>query len=76
MKPGYTMMAALGLLTSAGGGAACAQILGADFDVRGAPYPLLPGMTGRAEIIVAEQSALAYVFEPIRALGQQVERGP
>lgn len=48
----------------------------ADFDVRGAPYPLLPGMTGRAEIIVAKQSVLAYVFEPIRALGQQAERGP
>lgn len=36
MKPGTTMMAALGLLTSVSGGLACAQILGADFDVHGA----------------------------------------
>jgi multidrug efflux pump subunit AcrA (membrane-fusion protein) len=47
-----------------------------DFEARGASYPLLPGMTGRAEIIVAQQSALAYVFEPIRALGERVEHGP
>jgi hypothetical protein len=44
--------------------------------VRDAPYPLLPGMTGRAEIIVAEQSALAYVLEPVRALREDLGRGP
>ena len=47
-----------------------------EFRVRGAPYPLLPGMTGRAEIIVAEQSALAYVLEPLRALREDLGRGP
>lgn len=47
-----------------------------DFRVRGAPYPLLPGMTGTAEIIVAQQSAIAYVFEPVRALRENLRRGP
>jgi hypothetical protein len=35
MKPGTRTIAALGLLMSVSGGAACAQILGADFDVHG-----------------------------------------
>jgi multidrug efflux pump subunit AcrA (membrane-fusion protein) len=46
------------------------------FRVRNAPYPLLPGMTGQAEIVVAEQSAIAYVFEPVRALAENFRRGP
>jgi multidrug efflux pump subunit AcrA (membrane-fusion protein) len=53
-----------------------AELSDASFRVRGAPYPLLPGMTGNAEIIVAEQSALAYVFEPVRALRENLRRGP
>jgi multidrug efflux pump subunit AcrA (membrane-fusion protein) len=47
-----------------------------DFRVRGTPYPLLPGMAGRAEIVVAEQSAIAYVFEPVRAIKENLSRGP
>lgn len=47
-----------------------------DFAVRGAPYPLLPGMTGKAEIVVETQSVVAYVFEPIRALRERLKREP
>lgn len=47
-----------------------------DFRVRGAPYPLLAGMTGSAEIIVAEQSAIAYAFEPVRAIRENLSPAP
>ncbi|MFO0755406.1 MAG: HlyD family efflux transporter periplasmic adaptor subunit [Byssovorax sp.] len=46
------------------------------FVTRSEARPLLPGMTGRAEVIVARQSALAYVLEPIRALRESTRRGP
>jgi multidrug efflux pump subunit AcrA (membrane-fusion protein) len=52
------------------------QLSDREFRVRGAPYPLLPGMTGRAEIIVAEQSALVFALEPVRALREHLDRGP
>jgi multidrug efflux pump subunit AcrA (membrane-fusion protein) len=53
-----------------------AELRDREIQVRGAPYPLLPGMTGTAEIIVARQSALAYVFEPVRALRENLGHGP
>lgn len=40
--------------------------------VGGARRELRAGMTGDAEIIVAEQSALAYVLEPLRALRENL----
>ena len=50
----------------------------ADRDLRagGACRELRPGMTGDAEIIVAEQSALAYVLEPLRAVRENLATAP
>lgn len=53
-----------------------ADVRDREFRVRGAPYPLLPGMTGRAEIIVARQSVVAFVLEPIRGLRERLDGGP
>jgi hypothetical protein len=33
-------------------------------------------MTGRAEVVVARQSAIAFALEPVRALRENLGRGP
>jgi multidrug efflux pump subunit AcrA (membrane-fusion protein) len=53
-----------------------AELRDREIGVRGMSHPLLPGMTGTAEIIVARQSALAYVLEPLRALREDLGHAP
>ena len=47
-----------------------------DVVLRGVRRPFLPGMSGSAEIVVAEQTALAYGLEPLRALRENLARPP
>ncbi len=47
-----------------------------EFRVGGAAYPLFPGMSGRAEIMVERRSVLSYVFAPILGLRETMEEAP
>ncbi len=42
----------------------------------GADRPLLPGMTGSAQIVVARRSIIDFAFEPLRALKENLSGGP
>jgi multidrug efflux pump subunit AcrA (membrane-fusion protein) len=44
--------------------------------VRGAPRPLLPGMGGRADIVVGRRSLASFAFEPIRQLRETFAEVP
>jgi membrane fusion protein len=46
------------------------------FRVAGEPYPILPGMAGRAEVIVDRRSALSYLLDPVRGLRESMDPGP
>jgi len=43
--------------------------------VSGRPQPLLPGMVGRADIIVGRRTLVSYAFEPIRQLRENMATG-
>jgi multidrug efflux pump subunit AcrA (membrane-fusion protein) len=43
--------------------------------VEGEPRRLLPGMSGRAEIVVGRRSLISYAFEPIRQLKENISHG-
>jgi membrane fusion protein len=43
--------------------------------VRGRPQRLLPGMSGHARVVVGRRSILGYLFEPIRALHENLSDG-
>ncbi|HKI85856.1 MAG TPA: HlyD family efflux transporter periplasmic adaptor subunit [Thermoanaerobaculia bacterium] len=42
----------------------------------GADRPLLPGMTGTAQIVVERRSIIDFAFEPLRALKENLSGGP
>lgn len=44
--------------------------------IDGRAQPLLAGMTGHAEIVVGRRVLIAYAFEPLRALRENVSAGP
>jgi multidrug efflux pump subunit AcrA (membrane-fusion protein) len=41
---------------------------GQAFVVKGQTYPLMPGMSGRAEVIVDKRTPIGFLFQPIRQL--------
>jgi membrane fusion protein len=44
--------------------------------VQGQPRAVLPGMTGRAAVIVGRRSLASYAFEPLRQLRESLATGP
>jgi membrane fusion protein len=44
--------------------------------VKGQARPLMPGMTGRADIVVGRRSLLSFAFEPVRQLKESLADGP
>lgn len=46
---------------------------GQAFVIGGQSYPLMPGMSGRAEVIVDKKTPISFLFGPIREL-QEVGR--
>jgi membrane fusion protein len=44
--------------------------------VNGQPRPLMPGMSGRAEIVIGRRSLISYVFEPINQLKENFSEAP
>lgn len=44
--------------------------------VRGIPRPLQPGMGGLGEVVTGKRSVLSYVFEPVRALRENLREAP
>ena len=44
--------------------------------VDGQSRPLLPGMNGKAEIVVGRRSLISYAFEPIRQLREKLRQTP
>lgn len=44
--------------------------------VDGQPRPLLPGMTGLAEVVVGRRALIAYAFEPLRQLRENLAGVP
>jgi multidrug efflux pump subunit AcrA (membrane-fusion protein) len=51
--------------------------LGADsVGVEGRPRSVLPGMTGRAAIVVGRRSLASYAIEPVRQLRESLSAGP
>lgn len=64
---------------AAGGGGAFRAIIDvpdASIRVRGVPRPLLPGMGGRADIVVGRRSLASYALEPIRQLRETFAEVP
>jgi hypothetical protein len=45
------------------------------FVVDGAPRALVPGMAGRARVIIGRRSLASYVLEPIRRLQENLSAG-
>jgi multidrug efflux pump subunit AcrA (membrane-fusion protein) len=65
--------------TSEAGGTAfraLADIESATVGVQGLRRPVLPGMTGRAAVIVGRRSLASYAVEPLRQLRESVAAGP
>ena len=65
--------------TSEAGGTAfraLADIESATVGVEGLRRPVLPGMTGRAAVIVGRRSLVSYAVEPLRQLRESVAAGP
>ena len=51
--------------------------LGADsVGVQGFPRPVLPGMSGRAAVIVGRRSLASYAFEPLRQMRESLATAP
>jgi membrane fusion protein len=51
--------------------------LGADtVGVQGTPRSVLPGMTGRAAIIVGQRTLVSYALEPLRQMRESLSAGP
>ena len=44
--------------------------------VRGSMRPLMPGMSGQADIVVGRRSLASYAFEPLRALKESFAEAP
>lgn len=44
--------------------------------VQGRPRPVLPGMTGRAAVIVGRRSLASYALEPLRQMRESLSAGP
>jgi membrane fusion protein len=55
---------------------ALADIGSATVGVQGLRRPVLPGMTGRAAVIVGRRSLASYAVEPLRQLRESVAAGP
>jgi membrane fusion protein len=51
--------------------------LGADtVGVQGTPRAVLPGMTGRAAVIVGQRTLVSYALEPLRQMRESLSAGP
>jgi len=51
--------------------------LGADtVGVQGTPRSVLPGMTGRAAVIVGQRTLVSYALEPLRQMRESLSAGP
>ena len=66
--------------SSSGAGAAAAFRVLADLDkptlrIGGNTRPVLPGMGGRAAIIVGRRSLASYAFEPLRQMREAMAAG-
>lgn len=44
--------------------------------VRGRAIPVMPGMAGRADVVVGRRTMITYAFEPLRQLRESVREGP
>jgi len=55
---------------------ALADINSETVGVQGQPRPVLPGMTGRAAVIVGRRSLASYAIEPLRQLRESLATGP
>jgi hypothetical protein len=44
--------------------------------VQGRRRPVLPGMTGRAAVIVGRRSLASYAIEPLRQIRESLASGP
>lgn len=44
--------------------------------VNGQPRALLPGMTGKSEVVVGKRSLISFAFEPIRQLKESLSEAP
>ena len=55
---------------------ALTEIKDAVIQVDGQSRPLLPGMNGKAEIVVGRRSLISYAFEPIRQLREKLRQTP
>ena len=65
------------VVASAGAGSFRAHVAIADGALRidGRTQPLLVGMTGNVEIVVGRRALIAYAFEPLRALRENLSTG-
>ena len=55
---------------------ALTEIKDGAIQVDGQSRPLLPGMNGKAEIVVGRRSLISYAFEPIRQLREKLRQTP
>jgi membrane fusion protein len=55
---------------------AFARLDAASVGVRGSPRAVLPGMTGRAAVVVGRRSLASYAIEPVRQLRESLSPGP
>jgi len=44
--------------------------------LQGQPKPLLPGMSGQADIVIGKRSLVSYIFEPLRQLKENMSDVP
>ena len=44
--------------------------------LQGQPKPLLPGMSGQADIVIGKRSLVSYIFEPLRQLKENLSDVP
>ena len=54
---------------------AVADLMDTQVLVRGQPRPVVPGMSGRARVIVGRRSLISYAFEPLRQLRESLSGG-
>jgi membrane fusion protein len=55
---------------------AFAELGAATVGVQGSPRSVLPGMTGRAAVIVGQRSLVSYALEPLRQIRESLSAGP
>ncbi len=65
-----------GVATDSGAFRALVDVDGRPVVVQGRPRPLLPGMGGRARVLVDRRALISYAFEPIRQLREHLDEGP